>query len=252
MDKSYSNHHFVFVNGLHRSGTSILYRVLSAQSNFSGFSGTGVPEDEGQHLQTVYKAAKYYGGPGRFGFDKRSYLNEFSSLISDKNRQKLFDEWSQNWDLSKQFLVEKSPPNIIRTRFLQAMYPNASFVTILRNPIAVSFATQKWSKTSLDSLFKHWLVCNQQYKDDSRMLQKSLLFKYEDFTSKPYEVLIQISELLGESLELQKELEVKQGVNRKYMEIWKYYKNSFWTRRKAQKLILKYEDSFNTFGYSLR
>ena len=86
MDKSYSNHHFIFVNGLHRS-TSILYRVLSAQSNFSGFSETGVPEDEGQH-QSVYKAAKYYGGPGRFGFDKRSYLNEFSSLISEKNRCK--------------------------------------------------------------------------------------------------------------------------------------------------------------------
>ena len=132
------------------------------------------------------------------------------------------------------------------------MYPNASFVTILRNPIAVSFATQKWSKTSLDSLFNHWLVCNQQYQEDSKMLQKSLLFKYEDFTSKPHEVLLQVSELLDVSLELQKEWEVKQGVNLKYMDIWKHYKNSLWTRRKAQKLILKYEDSFNTFGYSLK
>ena len=252
MDKSYSNHHFVFVNGLHRSGTSILYRVLSAQSNFSGFFDTGVPEDEGQHLQSIYKAAKYYGGPGRFGFDKRSYLTELSSLISDENREKLFDEWSQNWDLSKQFLVEKSPPNIIRTRFLQGMYPNASFVTILRDPIAVSFATQKWSKTSLDSLFKHWLVCNQQYQEDSRMLKRSLLFKYEDFTSKPHEVLLQVSEFLDESLELPKEWEVKRGVNQKYLDMWEHYRNSFWTKRKAQKLILKYEDSFNAFGYSLK
>ena len=61
MDKSYSNHHFVFVNGLHRSGTSILYRLLSAQLNFSGFSETGVPEDEGQHLQTVYKLQNMVG-----------------------------------------------------------------------------------------------------------------------------------------------------------------------------------------------
>ena len=89
------------------------------------------------------------------------------------------------------------------------------------------------------------------------MLQKSLLFKYEDFTSKPNEVLLQISELLGDSLELKKEWDVKQGVNQKYVDlgmyiIWERYKNSFWTRRKAQKLILKYEDSFNTFGYSLK
>ena len=252
MDKSYSNHHFIFVNGLHRSGTSILYRVLSSQRNFSGFSKTGVPEDEGQHLQSVYKAAKYYGGPGRFGFDKRSYLTETSSLISDKNRKKLFSEWSENWDLSKRFLVEKSPPNILRTRFLQAMYPNSSFVTILRDPIAVSFATQKWSKTSIDSLFKHWLFCNQQYINDSKALKKSLLFKYEDFTSKPDEVLLQISDFLGESLELPKEWQVKQGVNQKYFEMWNRYRNSFWTKRKAQKLILKYEDSFNDFGYSLK
>ena len=112
------------------------------------------------------------------------------------------------------------------------------------------FSYPKWIK--LDSLFKHWLVCNQQYQEDCWMLQKSLLFKYEDFTSKPNEVLLQISELLGDSLELKKEWDVKQGVNQKYMEIWERYKNSFWTRRKAQKLILKYEDSFNTFGYSLK
>ena len=68
------------------------------------------------------------------------------------------------------------------------------------------------------------------------MLKKSILFKYEDFTSKPHEVLAQVSELLDVSLELQNESEVKQGVNQKYMEI--RYKNSFWTRRKAQKLIL--------------
>ena len=64
--------------------------------------------------------------------------------------------------------------------------------------------------------------------------------------------MLQVSELLDESLELQKEWKVKRGVNLKYMDIWKHYKNSLWTRRKAQKLILKYEDSFNTFGYSLK
>ena len=120
MDKSHSNHHFIFVNGLHRSGTSP-YRVLSAQSNFSGFSETGVPEDEGQHLQSVYKAAKYYGGPGRFGFDKRSYLTN-SSLIYQKNRCKLFDEWSQNWDLVKVF-VENQLQTSFEQAFLQGTAP---------------------------------------------------------------------------------------------------------------------------------
>ena len=61
-------HRFVFLAGLHRSGTTLLARLLAAHPEVSGFSGTGVPADEGQHLQTVYPAAKVYGGPGRFGF----------------------------------------------------------------------------------------------------------------------------------------------------------------------------------------
>ena len=72
------------------------------------------------------------------------------------------------------------------------------------------FATQKWSKT-FRFLFKHWLVCNRQYQEDSRML-KNPTFKYEDFTSKPHEVLLQVSELLAFP-RVTKEWEVKQGVN---------------------------------------
>ena len=56
-----------------------------------------------------------------------------------------------NTDTGKEFLLEKSPPNIIRTRFLQAMFPNSYFINIKRHPIATSLATKKWSKTSLDS-----------------------------------------------------------------------------------------------------
>ena len=44
----------VFVGGLHRSGTSLVHRCLASHPAVSGFSDTGVPEDEGQHLQTVY------------------------------------------------------------------------------------------------------------------------------------------------------------------------------------------------------
>ena len=38
----------------------------------SGLSGTGVREDEGQHLQHVYPKAKVYGGSGRFAFDPQA------------------------------------------------------------------------------------------------------------------------------------------------------------------------------------
>ena len=55
------DHTYVFVGGLHRSGTSLLARSLEAHPSVSGFRDTGVPEDEGQHLQSVYPA----GSPSR-------------------------------------------------------------------------------------------------------------------------------------------------------------------------------------------
>ena len=63
-------HKFIFICGLHRSGTSLLYKILKSQKNISGMENTGVIEDEGQHLQTVFNAANKHGGPGKFGFDK--------------------------------------------------------------------------------------------------------------------------------------------------------------------------------------
>src|SRR5690348_9288269 len=88
---------FVFLAGLHRSGTTLLARLLAAHPEVSGFSGTGVPADEGQLLQSVYPAAKEYGGPGRFGFAPESHLTEASPLASEENATKLLDEWSPHW-----------------------------------------------------------------------------------------------------------------------------------------------------------
>jgi len=75
-------HRLVFLAGLHRSGTTLLARLLAAHPEISGFSETGVPADEGQHLQGVYPAAREYGGPGRFGFAPESHVTETSPLVS--------------------------------------------------------------------------------------------------------------------------------------------------------------------------
>jgi len=162
----------VFVGGLHRSGTTLLARCLTEHPLVSGFHGTGVPADEGQHLQTVYPPAKVYGGPGRFALHPDAHLTESSPLVSQENGERLRAEWSVYWDLSKPVLVEKSPPNLIRARFLQALVPGSSFVIITRHPVAVSFATQKWSKTSLSSLLRHWLAAHELFEADRPSLER--------------------------------------------------------------------------------
>ena len=62
-----ARHRLLFVGGLHRSGTTLLADLIAAHPLTSGFANTGVPADEGQHLQDVYPSARAFGGPGRFG-----------------------------------------------------------------------------------------------------------------------------------------------------------------------------------------
>jgi hypothetical protein len=61
------SHHFVFLAGLHRSGTTLLFRMLREHPEMSGFANNKVAaewtplEDEGQFLQ-VYIPRRYVTG----------------------------------------------------------------------------------------------------------------------------------------------------------------------------------------------
>src|SRR5256885_10845695 len=63
--------------------------------------------------------------------------------------------------LEKKKFVEKTPENFLMTRFLQAAFPNSYFVVLRRHPVPVSIAGQKWlvNVTSLNRMFRHWLLC---------------------------------------------------------------------------------------------
>ncbi len=244
-------HKFVFLGGLHRSGTSLAFRCLREHPDVSGFDKTGAPEDEGQHLQSIFPKAYGHGGPARFGFSSAMQLDEHSELITDVNQRKLFEEWSRYWDVRKPFLLEKSPPNLIKSRFLQAMFPNTYFIFLLRHPAAVTFATRKWRpRMPISKFIEHWLVCHERMREDFDQLDRSISFHYEDFVAESEESLTRLYEFLGLS-SIPPTEEIRSGVNDKYFEMWRSYGQGVLGRMRIKKIVRQYEDRVRTFGYSL-
>ncbi|NOX37440.1 MAG: sulfotransferase [Calditrichaeota bacterium] len=239
------DHRFLFIAGLHRSGTSILHRGIRQHPEISGFQNTGVPEDEGQHLQTVFPPAIQLGGPGRFAFHPRAHLTEHSSLVTPENREQLLKEWGQYWDLQKPVLVEKSPKNLTQTRFLQALFPNSYFLIILRHPIVVALATQKWARwKTMAYLVKHWIHAHRIFKEDAVHLNHFRIVYYEQFVLQPEKHFQRIFEWIGVA-PFQPDQEVK-NANSKYSDRWKAING--WYKRY---LAYRFEAPVRQFGYQL-
>ncbi|MGE5248937.1 MAG: sulfotransferase family protein [Bacteroidota bacterium] len=251
------DHHFVFVCGLHRSGTSVLFRSLRDHPDISGFENTDSFEDEGMHLQSVYQPSGAYGGAGAFGFHPEAHLTEDSSLVTEANRQKLLAEWSPFWDLQKKFLLEKSPPNLIRTRFLQAMFPESSFIVMMRHPLAVSYATRAWYRhfrinwRSLSSILEHWLVCHEIFLEDQKHLRnKPLIIKYERFVAEPQLWVNRVQDMLGIEHHPTGQ-KILSNVNQKYFGKWQKESSGLLSGLNSRRIIKRFEERCRAFGYSL-
>lgn len=214
----FSSARFIFLAGLHRSGTSLIHRALRRHADVSGFELTGAKEDEGQFLQTVFPIAGKFGGPGRFAFDKRARLDETSSVCTPDNARILAREWGAYLDLEQTVFIEKSPPNITKTRFLQAMFPTAYFVIVVRHPIPVSIATQKWSKTTDAELLLHWCVAHEVLLADIPSLERTLIVRYEDFVEHPQGELRRLQRFAG--LNNSKAGERIEDRNSLYFQLW--------------------------------
>jgi len=249
-----TGHRFVFVGGVHRSGTTLVARWLGEHPAISGFSETGAYEDEGQHLQTVYPVEQAHGGVGRFGFAPESHLTEHSHLVTEPNRGRLMSEWGRYWDLELSVLLEKSPPNLTKTRFFQAMFPDSYFIIVMRHPAAVATATQKWARKIArwfrpHRFVKHWVTCHGTLLADAPSLRHMTVVRYEDLISDPDRELRRLFEFL--------ELDVPPldhsatgGINEEYFRRWSGNGRNPLKYLYSRAIAARYERDVNRFGYS--
>lgn len=248
-----STHQLVFIGGLHRSGTTPLARTLSAHPDVSGFENTGAEEDEGQHLQDLIPPAARFGGPGRFARNPASRLDESSALNTPDAADRLLAAWGPYWDLERRFLVEKSPPNLVRMRFLQALFPDASFVIIMRHPVIVSLSTKKWApRTSYAALFENWFSGHDTMMQDAPSIRRLLVLRYEELVGRPSETLGRVADFLGLDGTIPTD-RIQTGRSSSYERTWTGWSNSTnpLLRRRYRQLVEAFGGRALRYGYRL-
>jgi hypothetical protein len=135
---------------------------------------------------------------------------------------KIRKSWHQYWDENKSICLEKTPSNLLMTRFLQAAFPQSYFIVVRRHPIAVSMANQRWKKStaSLHVGFEHWLRCYELFDGDKKHLKHVYELKYEDYIKNPARYHQEIATFIGTRAINEGMEEVSGAHNKRYFDRW--------------------------------
>lgn len=238
---------FIFVGGMHKSGTSLMAATLGLHPAISSLQGTGVPRDEGQYVQTELKPDIYYGEL-LFGLSNECRLNELTLESFDQIGEKLFAQWSKYWDIRKPILLEKSPYNLVRTRFLQKLFTGTHFVMMIRDPRTSYMAARKTlGRITCKDYLRSWIDAYDTFFSDRPYLRSCIDVAYEDLISRPNETISRVLGLLSLDLQLP-DVDVDLVTEMKYKVGW----NEFIERTQHEDLALPVLPSWaSCFGYSL-
>jgi hypothetical protein len=145
------------------SGSTLLWKLLSTSQNVSSLP------DEGQ------------------------FLPELEGIMRDKpwdgSRPLPWPEikavWESYWDMSKPVLLEKSPPNLIRTRDIEANFQPVKFVVMVRNPYAQSEGLMRRNNWNVNYAASFAMMCLRTQLQNARNLDNALVLTYESFVQDP-------------------------------------------------------------------
>mmetsp|Transcript_26471 Transcript_26471/g.44195 ORF Transcript_26471/g.44195 Transcript_26471/m.44195 type:complete len:1365 (-) Transcript_26471:805-4899(-) len=169
---------------------------------------TATPVDcQGQLRQKVYPPDGFHGGPGCWAFDPSSHVTEDSWLASDKNAAQILQHWSSHRDTSSSttWEVEYSPSNMLKTRFLDKLFPNSHHIMVIRHPLAYAYAIENELKATtccLVDLVRHWLHAHFLWRQDCQNLGSFQVVFYEELIRDPHKVTAAILDRLNLSRDI--------------------------------------------------
>jgi hypothetical protein len=145
------------------SGSTLLWKLLATSNNVSSLPSEG------------------------------QFLPELKNIMRDKPWDpdhplpwpKIKAVWESYWDQSKPILLEKSPPNIIRTADILENFHPAKFVIMVRNPYAHSEGLIRRNNWSIKRAANFSIMCLRTQLKNARELDNSLVLTYESLVQDP-------------------------------------------------------------------
>ncbi len=210
----------IFIVGVNKSGTSLLYLAMSRHPLLSAIRAFRPPRPPGEA-----------DGPGRamlymenYGIGEGQRIPELPHKLTPKTGANHFaaGEAARAHRLTESDvepgdamatarayvsamvtpsarLCEKSPPNFIRTRYLQALFPDATFIALTRDPFANVAANgkkrTKWGGVAVQS--EHWAEAHRLFGEDRPRLDRVLVVRYEELVADLDNVLRRVCAFCG-------------------------------------------------------
>lgn len=197
-----SLYRYLFIGGLHRSGTSLIARIARELEGAGGITDAPVPENEGCYLQGAIPHDATSGTPMEFATDPNQHMTEAHFLNTLQTRERIEADWNRWFAPNLRWRIEKSPVNMTRMRLLQQLFPLSQFILVIRHPSCVAAAIAKWTDRPAAELIDHWIAAHQLFDKDAKHLHNLMVIRYEDVVERPQSVRSAIAAFLDLKLTL--------------------------------------------------
>lgn len=183
--------HPIFVLGAHRSGTTLLRLILDSHPRIA------IPEETG-FLRSAANAKTIPGwkhGPGwyhRLGVTDPEFVERLRDFYVPMFEAHAAREGKARWG-------EKTPLHVWHLDLLEAMFPEARTIGIVRHPAAVvNSLINRWNHGFEEAIHK-WVDMNMTILSHGvRVGDRFALCRYEDLVDAPGSVLADLLAFLGE------------------------------------------------------
>ena len=182
-------HYWLFILGLNNSGTTLLVDLLQSHP------ATRWLPIEGQYLTRALPRPRTYGVPRNFS--KRLDIFHWTENADPGPALRAQYDWSHYYQRRPGILVEKSPPNTLRSRWLQRNFRPSRFLAIIRHPYAVCEGIRRRVGHPIEEAALHWVRSHECLLDDITHLDHCLCLRYEDLCVRPLEHLEMLENFLG-------------------------------------------------------